>query len=126
MTSAFTPDLAVEVLRDVIVTLVRREAPALSSHQFGVYLTCYLRDGDHTVRGLALELGVSKSVITRALDKLGELGLSERRTDPTDRRSVIVDRTDAGLAMLEDLRQIASVSGTQHTKAASPEAQVAN
>lgn len=108
MNVAFTPDLAVEVLRDVIVTLVRRDTPALSSHQFGVYLTCYLRDGDHTVRGLALELCVSKSVITRALDKLGELGLAARRVDPTDRRSIIVDRTEAGLAMLDDLRQIAS------------------
>ena len=108
MDVAFTPDLAVHVLRDVIVTLVRRDTPALSSHQFGVYLTCYLQDGDHTVRGLAQELRVSKSVITRALDKLGELGLAARKVDPSDRRSVIVDRTEAGLAMLEDLRQIAA------------------
>jgi len=108
MDVTFTPDLAVQVLRGVIVTLVRRETPALSSHQFGVYLTCYLQDGDHTVRGLAQELRVSKSVITRALDKLGELGLAARKIDPSDRRSVIVDRTAAGLAMLEDLRQIAA------------------
>jgi DNA-binding MarR family transcriptional regulator len=110
MASAFTPELAVDVLRDVIVSLVRRDGPALSSHQFGVYLTCYLKDGDHTVRGLASELGVSKSVITRALDKLGDLELAQRRVDPADRRSVIVERTDAGRAMLDDLRNIATAT----------------
>ena len=110
MARAFTPELAVEVLREVIVSLVRKDGPALSSHQFGVFLTCYLKDGDHTVRGLAHELGVSKSVITRALDRLGELELAERRTDPTDRRSVIVSRTEAGTNMLAELRQIANVS----------------
>ncbi len=110
MGQAFTPELAVDVLRDVIVSLVRRDGPALSSHQFGVYLTCYLKEGDHTVRGLAAELGVSKSVITRALDKLGELELAARKTDPADRRSVIVQRTEAGQAMLNDLRKIAAVT----------------
>jgi len=108
MASAFTPELAVDVLRDVIVSLVRKDGPSLSSHQFGVYLTCYLKDGNHTVRGLAQELGVSKSVITRALDKLGELELAVRRTDPADRRSVIVERTPAGRAMLGELRDIAA------------------
>lgn len=111
MGSAFTPDLAVQVLRDVMVALVRRDTPALSAHQLGVYLTCYLNEGDHTVRGLAAELGVSKSVITRALDKLGELGLAERRIDPTDRRSIIVARTEPGMEMLGDLRKIAAISG---------------
>src|ERR1700694_499385 len=110
MASAFTPELAVDVLRDVIVSLVRRDGPALSSHQFGVYLTCYLKDGDHTGRGLASELGVSKYVITRALDKLGDLELAQRRVDPADRRSVIVERTDAGKAMLDDLRSIAAAT----------------
>jgi DNA-binding MarR family transcriptional regulator len=117
MGQAFTPELAVDVLRDVIVSLVRRDGPALSSHQFGVYLTCYLKEGDHTVRGLAAELGVSKSVITRALDKLGELELAARKTDPMDRRSVIVQRTEAGRAMLDDLRKIAAITadtGPQH------------
>ncbi len=108
MPPAFTPELAIDVLRGVLVTIVRRDGPALSSHQFGVYLTCYLKDGDHTVRGLAAELKVSKSVITRALDKLGEMGLAQRRVDPADRRSVIVVRTPTGQLMLEELRSIAA------------------
>jgi DNA-binding MarR family transcriptional regulator len=67
------------------------------------------------VRGLAKELAVSKSVITRALDRLGELGLTARRVDPMDARSIIVDRTPQGHAMLEELRQIA-VGFSQRTQ----------
>jgi DNA-binding MarR family transcriptional regulator len=105
--SGFSPDIAVDVLREVVVTLIRRERPVLSAHQFGVFLTCYLHDIDHTVRGLADNLNVSKSVITRALDKLTDLGLAVRRPDPNDGRSVLVDRTPAGRAMMQDLFDIA-------------------
>jgi hypothetical protein len=42
MGSAFTPDHAVGILREVIVALARRDDPSLSAHQLGVYLTCYL------------------------------------------------------------------------------------
>ncbi len=56
-----------DVLRDTIVTLVRREAPDLSARQLGVFLTCYLRDDPHTVRGLSDELKVPKPAISRAL-----------------------------------------------------------
>jgi len=107
MNSDFSPDVAVEVLREVVVTLIRRERPVLSAHQFGVFLTCYMTDNDHTVRGLAFDLNVSKSVITRALDKLTDLGLAVRRPDPNDGRSVLVDRTPGGQAMMKDLFDIA-------------------
>jgi DNA-binding MarR family transcriptional regulator len=110
MVASFMPDLAVGILREVIVALVRKDGPALSTHQLGVFLTCYLKDGDHTVRGLAAELNVSKSVITRALDKLGELDLAQRRPDPSDRRSVLVERTGAGRALIEELKSISVVA----------------
>ena len=83
-------DQLIGVLRDTIVGLVRRDGVDLSSRQLGVFLTCYLRDGGHTVRGLAAELNVSKPAITRALDRLGELDLARRKVDPLDRRSVLV------------------------------------
>jgi DNA-binding MarR family transcriptional regulator len=101
-------DLAVQTLREVIVALVRRDGPALSAHQLAVYLTCYLKDGNHTVRGLAAELNVSKSVITRSLDKLGDMELARRIPDPADRRSVLVERTEAGHQLLNELRNIVS------------------
>jgi hypothetical protein len=46
-------DHMVGILRDTIVALVRRDVPDLSARQLGVFLTCYLQDGAHTVRGLA-------------------------------------------------------------------------
>ena len=101
-------DQLVGILRDTVVALVRRDGPDLSARQLGVFLTCYLRDGGHTVRGLAAELNVSKPAITRALDRLGELDLARRKVDPLDRRSVLVQRTMKGAAFLRDLRSIMS------------------
>ncbi len=101
-----TSDQMVNTLRDTIVSLVRRDGPDLSARQLGVFLTCYLQDGAHTVRGLAAELEVSKPAITRALDRLGELDLARRKVDPMDRRSVLVQRTLKGAAFLRDLRAI--------------------
>jgi len=100
------PDQLVGILRDTVVALVRRDGPDLSARQLGVFLTVYLTDGPHTVRGLAAELNVSKPAITRALDRLGELDLARRKVDPMDRRSVIVQRTLKGTAFLRDMRQI--------------------
>ena len=99
-------DQLVGILRDTIVSLVRRDGPDLSARQLGVFLTCYLQDGAHTVRGLAADLNVSKPAITRALDRLGELELARRKVDPADRRSVLVQRTLKGQAFLRDLRNI--------------------
>jgi DNA-binding MarR family transcriptional regulator len=104
--ATFSPDLTMDILREVIVALVRKDGPALSTHQLGVYLICYLKNGDHTVRGLAAELNVSKSVVTRALDKLAELELARRRPDPADRRSVLVDRTGPGRALLDEMKSV--------------------
>jgi len=94
------------VLRTTIVELVRRDGPDLSARQLGVFLTCYLEDEAQTVRGLAAQLGVSKPAITRALDRLTEFDLVKRKTDPMDRRSVLVQRTPAGMSFLRELRAI--------------------
>src|ERR1700709_240946 len=104
-------DQLIGVLRDTIVGLVRRDGVDLSSRQLGVFLTCYLRDGGHTVRGLAAELNVSKPAITRALDRLGELDLARRKGAPLDRRSVLGQRTTKGAAFLRDMRGIMAEAG---------------
>jgi DNA-binding MarR family transcriptional regulator len=98
-------DRMVGILRDTVVSLVRRDGPDLSARQLGVFLTVYLSEGPHTVRGLAADLNVSKPAITRALDRLGEVDLARRKLDPMDRRSVLVQRTVGGAALLRDLRQ---------------------
>jgi len=92
-------DALLGVLRETIVALVRRDGPDLSARQLGVFLTCYLNEGGHTVRGLAADLNVSKPAITRALDRLGELDLARRKVDPMDRRSVLVQRTPPSCAI---------------------------
>jgi DNA-binding MarR family transcriptional regulator len=94
------------ILRTAIVELVRRDGPDLSARQLGVFLTCYLETEAQTVRGLAAKLGVSKPAITRALDRLSEFDLVRRKTDPLDRRSVLVQRTATGMAFLRELRTI--------------------
>ncbi|MGO9817187.1 MAG: MarR family transcriptional regulator [Acidocella sp.] len=99
-------DQLVGIFRDTIVSLVRRDGVDLSARQLGVFLTCYLTDGAHTVRGLAQELNVSKPAITRALDRLTELDFIRRKVDPSDRRSVLVQRTVKGAAFLRETRHI--------------------
>ena len=101
-----TPDQFVGILRDTIVALVRRDGPDLSARQLGVFLTVYLAEGPHTVRGLAKDLNVSKPAITRALDRLEEFDFARRKTDPQDRRSVHVQRTVKGAALLREMQTI--------------------
>jgi DNA-binding MarR family transcriptional regulator len=121
MAANATPENLVGVLRDTVVALVRRDGPDLSARQLGVFLTCYLQEGAHTVRGLAAELNVSKPAITRALDRLGELDLARRKVDPMDRRSVLVQRTLKGTAFLRDLRSIMSEAQVTARKSAAAE-----
>jgi DNA-binding MarR family transcriptional regulator len=106
----------VDVLRETIVALVRRDGPDLSARQFGVFLTCYLIDEAQTVRGLAAKLNVSKPAITRALDRLSEFDLVRRKTDPQDRRSVLVQRTVAGNGFMRDLKKILADAGKEADK----------
>ncbi|WP_043840095.1 MarR family transcriptional regulator [Muricoccus aerilatus] len=98
-----TPDQFIEVLRETIVSLVRRDGPDLTARQLGVFLTVYLGEGPHTVRGLASALNVSKPAITRALDRLGVFDFARRKTDPKDRRSVLVQPTIKGSALLREI-----------------------
>lgn len=93
------------VLHRTMLSLVRRDGADLTARQLGVLLTVYLEKGPHTVRGLATQFDICKPAVTRALDKLGELGLARRKVDPRDRRSVLVQRTEAGWAFLDELRQ---------------------
>lgn len=95
-----------DIWRRAMVANVRRDAPDLSARQMAVLLTVYMTEQPHTVRGLAEILNVSKPAITRAIDRLGEFGLARRKTDPRDRRSVVVQRTVKGSVYLADFAQI--------------------
>ncbi len=110
----------VGVLRGTMLALVRREGSDLSARQLAVCLTCYLESEAQTVRGLAATLDVSKPAITRALDRLAEFDLVRRKTDPADRRSVLVQRTPKGTAFLRDLRAIMKEAAKPKPVAAEP------
>src|SRR6266508_1174180 len=97
------PALALRLVRDFVFGLVTDAEPDLSARQLAILLTIYLEPPPHTVRGLAAKLGVSKPVITRALDTMGKLGLVSRRRDEADRRSVIIQRTVKGALAVERL-----------------------
>ncbi len=101
----------VDVLRQTVVALVRRDDPDLTARQLGVFLTCYLEDEAQTVRGLAAKLNVSKPAITRALDRLSELDLVRRKEDPLDRRSILVQRTNAGIRFMQEIKNILAEPG---------------
>jgi DNA-binding MarR family transcriptional regulator len=63
----------------------------------------------HTVRGLAAKLEVTKPVITRALDSMGQMGLVDRHRDPADKRNVLVQRTVKGAVYLGRLADLIAV-----------------
>ena len=85
---------------ETLVGYVRSGKPDLTNRQMALLLAVYLTPGPHTVRGLAHLLGVSKPVITRALNTLGTLGYLRRERDETDRRNIFVAQTDTGADFL--------------------------
>jgi DNA-binding MarR family transcriptional regulator len=97
------PGQALRLWHDVSLALVLDGEPDLSARQITVLITVYLEPQPHTVRALAAKLGVTKPVITRALDTMGRHGLVARRRDPKDRRNVLVQRTVNGALFLERL-----------------------
>lgn len=101
----WTTTAALDVWRRAMIEGVRRDQPDLSARQLAILLTVYLKPPPHTVRGLAAELNVSKPAVTRALDRLGRLGLARRKIDQSDRRNVLVQRTVKGSVYLSEFGQ---------------------
>jgi DNA-binding MarR family transcriptional regulator len=101
--AALRPSQALKLWHDVTFDLVHSGTHDYSARQLAVLLAVYLEPPPHTVRDLAAKLGVTKPVITRALDTLGQLGLVSRHRDPADRRSVLVQRTLEGALAVERL-----------------------
>ena len=84
-----------------LVGYVRSGKPDLTNRQMALMMLVYLTSGPHTVRGLAQSLGVSKPVVTRALNTLGSLGYLRRERDQADRRNIFIAHTDSGAKFLE-------------------------
>src|SRR4051794_11230269 len=88
-----------------LIGYVRSGQPDLTNRQMALLMLVYLTPGPHTVRGLANVLGVSKPVITRALNTLGTLGYLRRVRDEADRRNVFVAKTTSGQEFLESFER---------------------
>ncbi|MDB5649279.1 MAG: MarR family protein [Hyphomicrobiales bacterium] len=95
------------LLHDITLSLVRETRPEgltdFTHRQLAILLTVYLEQPPHTVRGLAQKLGVTKPVITRALDSMGKQAIVARRRDEADKRNVIIQRTVKGALYVEKL-----------------------
>lgn len=97
----------------VLQAQVRDDMPDLTVRQMAILLQIYLVPPPHTVRGLAALLTVTKPVITRALDRMGELSLVDRERDPRDRRNVIIKRTVKGALYLEKFGDLVMAEARQ-------------
>ena len=98
-------DISLSGWMSALIGYVRSGAPDLTNRQMALLLLVYLTPGPHTVRGLAHILGVSKPVVTRALNTLGALGYLRRERDQDDRRNVFVVRTNDGTDFLESFKR---------------------
>ncbi|MBI1274086.1 MAG: MarR family transcriptional regulator [Alphaproteobacteria bacterium] len=101
---------SLELWRHALTASVRADSPDLSARQMALLLNVYLTEGPHTVRGLAADLKVSKPAISRALDRLGELGYVRRKRDELDRRNVLVQRTVAGSVFLVEFANLVNAA----------------
>ena len=86
---------------DTLVNYVKSGQPDLTNRQMALLMLVYETNGPHTVRGLAQRLGVSKPVVTRALNTLAALGYLRRERDEADGRNIFVARTRLGADFLE-------------------------
>ena len=85
---------------------VRSDRPDLTNRQMALMMIVSVDPAPHTVRGLALRLGVVKPVVSRALDRLAELDYVKRVIDKRDRRNVLVVPTEAGLEFLDSFAML--------------------
>ena len=86
--------------------LNRRLAPVLeeagvSPQQWGVLSVIGEADGPLTLAAVARELAVTKQNMTGMIDRLEQLGLVERLTDPADLRSSRAQLTRRGRAVIQ-------------------------
>ena len=110
-----SPSQALGLWHAVTVQQVHHDGRDLTLRQLAILLELYLVPPPHTVRGLAARLGVTKPVITRALDTMGEQGLVTRQRDERDKRNVVIKRTVEGALFLERLGDLIIATGRSQT-----------
>lgn len=113
MAITMRPSQSLRLWQQVTLAEVRADSHDLTMRQMAILLTIYLDPPPHTVRGLAAMLGVTKPVITRALDTMGAMKLVSRHRDEKDRRNVLVRRTVEGALFVERLGDLVIDKATE-------------
>jgi DNA-binding MarR family transcriptional regulator len=122
-----TPELAGH-LRLVIVRTARRlrqEAGVELSPSLAAALATVGRHGPLTPSELAARERIQRPTATRVLARLEEMGLIIRTPDPHDRRASLVAATDAGQALLDELRTRKTAFLAERLEALEPEERAA-
>ncbi|TPG61177.1 MarR family transcriptional regulator [Roseomonas nepalensis] len=101
-----TPDELMALLHETVAALVRRDGPDLTTRQLGVFLRVYVYAAPHTGHDLALALNLPDGAVSDALDQLCGAVLVRREANALDARSVLVQRTVKGAALIREIRQI--------------------
>lgn len=101
------PEPRIDLIRDVLLALVRRDGRDLTARQLSAFLIVYTRDETQTVSSLADLMNISRPGVTRVMDRLVQYDLLAREEDREDRRRVLARRTARGLAFYRDLATIA-------------------
>jgi DNA-binding MarR family transcriptional regulator len=106
-----------ELVAEALGTLLRRDTrarlygtltdglgPAVDAVTYPV-LSGLARTGPRSAAGLADEIGLDRSGVTRRASRLEEAGLLRRESDPTDQRATLLVLTDAGESTVEVMRR---------------------
>ena len=115
MIAEFDELKALDIWRRAIAESVRLDVPDLSARQMSLLLSVYLTPAPHTVRGLANLLKVSKPAITRAVNRLTGLDMVRRKPDPDDKRSVLIQRTVRGSALLHEFSDLIVTAANENS-----------
>lgn len=90
-------------LKHVVVDWVRGDWPDLTNRQLALLIIICIEPGRHQVRILATRLGVPPPIISRVLDRLGDLGMVVRQTDRRDLRNVYAVPTERAEIFLAEI-----------------------
>ena len=101
-----SPEFLAIQFEEALVQIYRGRLFDLKLRHLVAFLICYLNDSRHTIDELSAILRASKSGIARTVSHLEKAGLIRRGVDTNDRRMVNLYRTEAGLALLSECKQI--------------------
>jgi DNA-binding MarR family transcriptional regulator len=112
-------DSRVDMLRDILLALVRRDGRDLTARQLSAFMIVYTEDEIQTVSSLAEQMNISRPGVTRVMDRLVQFDLISREEDRVDRRRVLARRTPRGIAFYRDLSAIARTAAEGRETSAS-------